>query len=340
MRAYSFLLALAMMLMVTVGCSGIVKNKSASATNSNVKVIKLGSANSDKHTLYKGYEKFKEIVEAKTHGAIKVEIYPNGQIGNDQTMIQGLQTGTLEALGVSTSILANFSPGMYAFDLPFVFKDEKAADKVLDGQYGQKVGNALEDQGMVFLSYMENGFRNLTNSKHEIKTVDDVAGMKIRTMQSPMQLDIWKAMGANPTPIAYSELFTSMQQHVVDGEENPFGNIALDRFYEVQKYLTLTNHVYNPMGLVMSKKFFDSLTPEEQKIVKEAGVEAANLQRKLNREKNAEFYQTLVDKGMKVTKLTPDALQGFVNKVQPIYKTYASKIGQQNLDEFFKEIKK
>lgn len=344
MKACSVLLSLILTVaLVIAGCSSSPRGGSGASTanssNSGVKIIKLGSANSDKHTLYKGYEKFKEIVEAKSNGALKVQIYPNGQIGSDQTMIQGLQTGTLEALGVSTSILANFSAPMYAYDLPFVFKNEQVADKVLDGPYGQEAGKLLEGQGMVLLSYMENGFRNLTDSKHEIKTVDDLKGMKIRTMQSPMQLDIWKALGANPTPIAYGELFTAMQQHVVDGEENPFGNIALDRFYEVQKYLTLTNHVYNPMGLVMSKQFYDKLTPEQQKIVKDAAVEASTLQRQLNRDQSAKFKQTLIDKGMKVTELTPAAYQGFVDKVQPVFKAYTDKIGKQNLEEFMKEVK-
>ncbi|WP_027415521.1 TRAP transporter substrate-binding protein [Aneurinibacillus terranovensis] len=340
MKKFLVFVALIMILGLLAGCSGSSATSGKNQSQNAAKVIKLGSVNSDKHTLYQGYLKFKEVVETKTNGAIKVQIYPNGQLGDDQSMIQGLQTGSLEATGVSTSMLANFSPPMLAYDLPFVFKDEQAADKILDGTYGQEAGKLLEKNGLILLSYMENGFRNLTNSKHEIKTVDDLAGMKIRTMQTPMQLEIWRTLGANPTPIAYPELFTAMQQHVVDGEENPFGNMTLDRFYEVQKYLTLTNHVYNPMGLVISKIFYDQLTPDQQKAVKDAAVEAANYQRKLNREKNAEYKKTLIEKGMKITELTPEAYNDFVNKVQPVYKNNESKIGKQYFDEFFSELKK
>lgn len=305
-----------------------------------VKTLKIGSVNNDKHTLFQGYTKFKEIVEEKTKGSIKVEIYHSGQLGDDRTMIEGLQLGTIEAVGVSTSMLGNWAKPMLAYDLPFAFPNEEVADKVLDGPYGQKVGQELEKQGLLLLSYMENGFRHLTNSKNEVKSVADVAGLKIRTMQTPLHLATWKALGANPTPMAYTELFTAMQQGVVDGQENPYGNMALDKFFEVQKYLTKTGHVYNPMGLVLSKKFYDQLSEEEKTIVKEAGVEAAKYQRDLNRKQNEEYLKTLVDGGMVVTELTPEQYQEFLDKVLVVYDENAKEIGQEWVDEFIAEVNK
>lgn len=331
-----------------VACSGTKdtaaspeSKASASGSNSGaVKVIKLGSVNNDKHTLYQGYTKFKEIVESKTKGSIKVDIYANGLLGNDRTMIEGLQLGTIEMVGASTSMFANWAPSMLAFDLPFSIPNEEAADKILEGSYGQKAAKQLEKEGMILLGYMENGFRHLTNSKHEIKSVEDAKGLKIRTMQTPLILATWEALGTNPTPMAYTELFTAMEQKVIDGQENPYGNMALDKFYEVQKYLTKTGHAYNPMGLVVSKKFFDQLSPEQQSILKEAGLEASAYQRKLNREKSEEYLKTLKDHGMVITDLSPEARKQFEARVQPVYKEFADKIGKEYFDEYMAEVSK
>ncbi|KIL45244.1 DctP family TRAP transporter solute-binding subunit [Jeotgalibacillus soli] len=302
------------------------------------KVIKLGSVNNEQHTLFKGYEKFKEIVEEKTDGNITVEIYPNGQLGDDRAMIEGLQFGTLEAVGVSTSMLANWAPPMLAYDLPFAFPDADTAYQVLDGPYGEKVGKLLEDEGLVFLAYFENGFRQLTNNTREVSSVEDIEGLKIRVMQTPVHIETWSTLGASPTPMAYTELFTAMQQGVIDGQENPYGNTAMDRFYEVQEYMTVTNHVYNPMGLVISKTFFDGLTEEEQQIVLDAADEAGEHQRQLNQEEDQNYKQMIIDGGTKITELTPEAQAEFVETVQGVYDEFADEIGQEYLDEFLAEV--
>ncbi|RUQ31136.1 TRAP transporter substrate-binding protein [Peribacillus cavernae] len=302
--------------------------------------MKLGSVNNDKHTLHDGYEKFKEIVEKETDGKVKVEIYANGLLGNDRTMIEGLELGTIEAVGVSTSMLANWAPSMLAYDLPFSISSEEVADKILDGPYGQKSAEQLEKEGILLLGYMENGFRHLTNSKREIESLDDLKGLKIRTMQTPLILETWKELGTNPTPMAYTELFTAMEQKVIDGQENPYGNMALDKFYEVQKYLTKTNHSYNPMGLVVSKKFYDKLSKDEQSILKEAGLEASAYQRKLNREKSEEYLKILEDNGMVATDLSEKERKKFEDKVQNVYKGFSDEIGQEYLDQYLAELKK
>jgi TRAP-type transport system periplasmic protein len=319
--------------------TGTKSTSGETSGSTKAKVLKVGSVNNDKHTLFAGYTKFKEIVEEKTKGSVKVEIYPNGLLGNDRTMIEGLQLGTIESVGVSTSMLANWAPSMLAFDLPFTIQDEATADKVLDGSFGKKAAEQLEKENILLYGYMENGFRHLTNSKHEVKSVDDVKGLKIRTMQTPLNLATWEALGTNPTPLAYTELFTAMEQKVIDGQENPYGNMALDKFYEVQKYLTKTSHVYNPMGFVFSKKFMDTLGPEEQKVIEDAAQEASTFQRELNRKKSDEFLQTLVDNGMVVTELSKEAAKEFEESVQSVHKDFEEKIGKDYYDEYMAQIK-
>lgn len=330
---------------ILAGCSGsdggisetpVSGESSASAE----KVIKLGSVNNENHTLFKGYEKFKEIVEEQTDGNIAVEIYPNGLLGDDRTMIEGLQLGTLEAVGVSTSMLANWAPPMLAYDLPFIFPDVETAYKVLDGPYGEKVGKLLEEEGIVFLAYFENGFRQLTNNIREVNSVEDIDGLKIRVMQTPVHIETWSTLGASPTPMTYTELFTAMQQGVIDGQENPYGNTAMDKFYEVQDYMTVTNHVYNPMGLVISKTFFDSLSEDEKKIVQDAAVEAGDYQRQLNQEQNETYKQTIIDSGITMTELTPEARAGFEEKAKGVYDEFVDDIGKEFMDEFLAEVEK
>lgn len=335
-----FAFIVSVLLIGLVGCSGTKETTASDDKNKGAKVIKLGSVNNDKHTLYQGYTKFKEIVEKETGGKIKVEIYANGLLGNDRTMIEGLQLGTVEAVGVSTSMLANWAPSMLAYDLPFSIPNEEAADQLLDGPFGQKAAKQLEPEGILLLGYMENGFRHLTTSKHEIKSLEDAKGLKIRTMQTPLNLATWKALGTNPVPLAYTELFTAMEQKVIDGQENPYGNMALDKFYEVQKYLTKTNHVYNPMGLVVSKKFFDQLSPDEQKILQEAGLEASSYQRKLNREKGEEYLKVLEDNGMVITELSSKERKKFEDQVQSVYKEFTDEIGKEYFDEYMSEVDK
>ncbi|MCM3598044.1 TRAP transporter substrate-binding protein [Metabacillus idriensis] len=313
-------------------------NESGGSMSSGKKVIKLGSVNNEQHTLFKGYEKFKELIEERTEGNITVEIYPNGQLGDDRTMIEGLQFGTLEAVGVSTSMLANWAPPMLAYDLPFVFPNADTAYSVLDGPYGEKVGKLLEEEDLVFLAYFENGFRQLTNSTRKIESVKDIDGLKIRVMQTPVHIETWSTLGASPTPMAYTELFTAMQQGVIDGQENPFGNTAMDRFYEVQEYMTVTNHVYNPMGLVISKKIFDGFSEEEKKIVLDSAKEAGDYQRQLNQKEDQNYKKMISDGGTKITELTPEAHAEFEEAVKSVYDEFVDEIGQDYLDEFLAEI--
>lgn len=302
------------------------------------KVIKAGIGLNDQHPQYKGLLKFKEIVEEKTDGAITVETYHSGQLGDDRSMTEALQLGTQEVTVPSTAPLANFVPEFSVFDIPFLFPNEEVADTVLDGEVGQELLQKLESQNLVGLSYWENGFRDLTNSKRAVATMKDFDGLKIRTMENDLHLDAFKALGANPTPMAFTELFTALQQGTVDGQENPYATIYLQKFYEVQNHVSNTHHIYSPFVFLMSKSFYDGLTEDQQKIMKEAAVEAGKYERKLNREANDKYLQSLQDEGMEYTEITPEAREEMVKAVAPVIDEYKGQIGEETVDKVYKAI--
>lgn len=288
--------------------------------------ITAGIGLNDKSAQYKSLEYFKELVEKNSAGKITVELYHSSQLGDDREMMEALKMGTQEMTCPSTAPISTFVNGFKIFDLPFLFPNEKIADYILDGPVGQSLLDQLKDQGLIGLAYWENGYRMLTNNGHAVKSPADVQGLKIRTMENPIHLAAWRAMGANPTPMAFGELFSAMQQHVVDGQENPWGTIYLQNFFEVQDFATDTGHVYSPFVLLISKSFWDGLPADLQKVVKDAALEAKVHNRKLNRQMNAEYLEKLKEK-MTVTILTPEQKAEFQKAVQPVYDEYANEIG-------------
>ncbi|RKD22943.1 ABC transporter substrate-binding protein [Ammoniphilus oxalaticus] len=300
----------------------------------NVRTIRAGIGLNDQHPQFKGLEKFKEIVERDTNGSIVVENYHSGQLGDDRAMMEALQLGTQEMTCPSTAPIANFVPGFSVFDIPFLFPNEEVADQVLlKDPVGQELLDMLPEQGMVGLAYWENGFRDLTNNKHEVKTVADFKDLKIRTMENKLHLAAFRALGANPTPMAFSELFTAMQQGTVNGQENPIATIYLQKYNEVQKYLSLTHHVYSPFVLLLSKKFWDESTPEEQEIMKKAAQEAGDYERKLVREANGEYVDDLKAAGMTVTEIT-EADRAEMKKVtDAVLPQFVDTIGKDIVDK-------
>lgn len=334
MKKIISLFLLAMMMLVLAACGG--DEKSADAKE--VKTIRAGIGLNDQHPQFKALVKFQEIVEEKTEGKIKVETYHSGQLGDDRSMTEALQIGSQEVTIPSTAPLANFVPEFSIFDFPFLFPNEQVADTVLDGEVGQKFLDKLEDQNLVGLAYWENGFRDVTNSKLPIATAADFEGLKLRTMENELHLEAFKALGANPTPMALGELFTAMQQGTVDGQENPVPTIYLQKFYEVQDYVSNTHHIYSPFVFLMSKSFFDGLTEDQQVIVKEAALEAGKYERELNREANKQNLEDLKETGMTYTEITPEARQEMVDLVQPTIDKYAEKIGKDTVQEVYEAI--
>lgn len=302
------------------------------------KLMKLAVVTSEDRSLTKGLVKFGELVESKTNGSIKVEVYPNGQLGGDREVFESLQFGSIQGTTMSTGPIAQFVPKFNVFDLPFLFPNSEVAYGVLDGKIGTDLLAELESQNVIGLNYWENGFRHLTNGVKEVKTPDDVKGLKIRTLENDLHMDIWSELGANPTPMAFTELFAGLQQGVVDGQENPVGNVTSNKFYEVQKYLSKTGHVYNASPFLISKDFWNTLSDEEKKAVQEAADEARDYQRELNQKEDEDGYKFLTENGMTVTDISDEEKEAFLEKVKPVYEKYSASIGEEFVDELLAEI--
>jgi TRAP-type transport system periplasmic protein len=296
-------------------------------------VLKISHGINEQHPSYLAAKKFGEILNAKLPGKYDVQAYANSQLGDDVRATEAVRMGTLEMVSTSASPLTGLVPEFSIFDLPFIITSEKAADAVYDGPIGAKLAAALEPKGFVLLAYFENGFRQLTNSVREVKSPADMKGLKIRTMQNPIHLDAFKALGANPTPMPFSEVFTAMQQKTIDGQENPIPTIYLSKFYEVQKYVTLTGHVYGPHLLLINKKLFDSFPASDQKIIRAAAKEAAVFQRALNRKMDKDYVGELRKQGTVVTVLTPAQKKVFQDACASVYATWEPKIGKALVDE-------
>lgn len=302
-------------------------------------VISIGHAVNESHSQHKTFEKFKEYVEEKSDSKIIVEIYPNGQIGNDRELIEGVQVGTVIMAAPSTAPVAGFVPEFEIYDLPFLFENREKAYEVLDGSIGDATIAKLAGTGMKGLGYWENGYRHLTNSRNPVKTPEDLANMVVRTMENPMHVSTWKALGANPTPMAWADVFVSLQQGTLDGQENPLGTIYDQKVYEAQKYLTLTGHVYSPFIVLINEKFYNDLPEDLQKIVDE-GVEVATVEnRKLAGEVDAETIEALKETGIEVTELTPDEIKAFQDKTSAVYEEYKEKIDKDLINDILEATK-
>ncbi|MDR3591807.1 MAG: TRAP transporter substrate-binding protein [Negativicutes bacterium] len=324
--------------LAAAGCGGSSQNTAQQPAAKKIIKVSIG-LNEDSHE-YQGLKKFKEVVEAKTNGRYEVQMYANAQLGDDVKATESLRAGTLEMTAPSTSPLTGMSKELGVFDLPFLFPNPEVAYKVMDGPVGQKILDSLQSKGLVGLAYWDNGFRHVTNSVREIKMPADAKGLKIRTMQNPMHLEAWKALGANPTPMPFSEVFTAMQQKTIDGQENPIPTIYLQKFQEVQKYCTLSGHVYTPFILLMSKKTWDALPKDDQKIFQEAAYTARDYERQVSADMNKSQITKLREAGMTVTELTPEQLKAFQDAVQPVYDKFSDQIGKQLIDDVRAEVKK
>ena len=282
------------------------------------KTIKFANQNAVGHPIIQGMEKFKEIVEKQSGGKIKVNVFPGGALGSDQANVSAIQGGTLEMAAMNSGIFASQVKDFAVFDFPFMFANGKEADAVVDGAFGHKMHAKLEEKGIVGLGYYELGFRNMTNGKRAINKVADIEGLKLRVIPNPINVDWVKALGANPTPLPFPELYAALEQKAVDGQENPLATIFGAKLFEVQKHLTLTGHQYNPQSVVISKKFWDGLSSSEKKIVSDAVTESAKFQRTTARALEAGTLETLKKNGMEVTTLPASEMAILREKMKPV----------------------
>jgi TRAP-type transport system periplasmic protein len=300
--------------------------------------LKFAAANNKGHPQVTGMEKFAEIVKEKSGGKMVVNLFPGGALGGDLQTVASLQSGIVEMLVLNAGIMASSVKAFGAVDLPFLFDSGEEADKVMDGPFGKSLADKLPATGLIGLAYWELGFRNVTNNRRPIARLEDIKGLKIRTLQSPIPIALFSTLGANAVPMPYPELYPALETGAVDGQENPFANILNAKFFEVQKYLTVTRHQYNPQIVLVGKPFWDQLNPEEQQILQEAAVEARDFQRKISREAEVKALEEIKATGMQVTELSPEELQKLRDAVKPIIEQFTPDIGQDTVTLLFKEL--
>ena len=276
---------------------------------------------------------FAPMVENNSNGRVGVEVYSGAQLGDDTTATEMVVAGQLEINNTSTAPLVGYVPELGIFDIPFLFNDEAEADAIMASEVGDYLNAKLETKGIINLAWNENGFRELTNSKRAVATVDDVAGLKIRTMENTFHQELWNSLGAAATPMSSSELYTALEQGTVDGEENPIANFYSYQFQEVQDYITMSNHIYSPFLFDMSKQIWDTYDQEVQDVVREAAEAFGEEEKRVNREAAAENLQSCIDDfGIEVTYLDDAAKQAFVDKTAHIQDMIAEETGSEIMD--------
>ena len=297
------------------------------------KVIKFANQNAKGHPIVLGMDKFAELVAAKSGGKMVVKVFAGGTLGSDQANVSSLQGGTLEMASMNSGIFASLAKEFAIYDFPFLFGNFREADAVVDGPVGKKLHGMLDAKGIVGLAYYELGFRHITNSKRPITKVEDLEGLKLRVIPNPINVDWVKALAANPTPLPFPELYAAMEQKAVDGQENPLPTINSAKMYEVQKHLALTNHQYNPQSVMISKKFWETLSAAEKKILQDAATESAKYQREQSRGLAASILDNLKKNGMQVSELSAPEMAKLRNKMTPVIAKYSVNVGQETVKE-------
>jgi TRAP-type transport system periplasmic protein len=288
-------------------------------------VIEVGHATTLDSHYGMGMTRFGEVLEELSGGEMTLLQHPAAALGGEREMIEAVQIGTLDMVITSTGPLPNFVPETQVLDLPFLFRDYDHARGVLDGEIGQELLATIDDAGFKALAWTENGFRHITNSQRPVRTPEDLAGMKIRTMENPIHLRAFEALGAAPTPMSFAELFTALQQGVVDAQENPIVVISVSNFAEVQGYLSLTGHLYSPAIILMSDALWSGLSEEEQGWVMEAAAASVEVTRARVTELEETGVDGLIEKGMEV--VTDVDKAPFQAAVAPAYDAYTERFG-------------
>jgi len=296
----------------------------ASAQDIQERTIKFGHINNTDHAVSFGVKRFAELVAAKSGGKMKVQEFPASTLGNELQQQSALQGGVQEMTAPSTSTLAGIVKEFGLVDFPFAVSTFAQADELLDGPFGQALLAKLPEKGLVALGYWDLGFRNVTNSKHPITKAEDLAGLKLRVIPNPVFLETFKALGANPTPMPFAELYGALESKAVDGQENPFAVILSNKFYEVQKYVSATNHVYAANIVLVSKKFWDRLSPAEQKVMNDAANETRSYQRQVSRAAAQKAVGDLQAKGMTYNELAPAELARMSKLAKPVTEKMAA----------------
>ena len=299
----------------------------AQAADIKPRLIRFGYGLAENSNQGRAVKVFADEVAKLSGGKMKIRAIGGAALGPDTQMQQALIGGAQEMMVGSTATLVGIAKEMALWDTPFLVNNVREADALLDGPVGDKVKAKLTDKGLVGLVYWENGFRNLTNSKHAVNKLEDLNGIKLRVMQNSVFLDSFKQLGANAVPLPYSELFTALETNAVDGQENPYNTILSAKFYEVQKYLTVTNHVCSPWIVTVSRKFWDGLSRDEQAVLQQAAVKSRDFERKDTRDEAAKALAELKTKGMAVNELSPAETARMRDKLTRVNAGVATQVG-------------
>ncbi|MBV2131678.1 TRAP transporter substrate-binding protein [Pseudomonas sp. MAP12] len=326
-------------LIATACAAGVLFAGAASAAEIRERTLRFAFQNVKDHPQGQGAQKFADLVSEKSGGKIKVRLFPGGTLGGDLQTISSLQGGTLDLTVLNSGILAAQVPEFAMLDFPYLFNNTAEAHAVIDGEVGQKLHASLESKGLVGLGYWDLGFRNLTNSKHPVTKPEDMQGLKVRVIQSPIYLETFKALGANPVPMPFPEVYTGLEQRTVDGQENPFTVILGSKFNEVQKYLSVTNHIYNPQSFVVGQKTWQKLNADEQALIRDAAKEAQTYQRQVTEDSQSKALETL--KGsMQVNEIAPQEVERFRDKVKPVVEQFVKDMNPELVKAMYDSIDK
>jgi tripartite ATP-independent transporter DctP family solute receptor len=293
------------------------------------RLIRFGYGLNEQSNQGRAVKVFADAVEKSSGGKMKIRAVGAAALGPDVQMQQALIGGAQEMMVGSTATLVGITKEMALWDTPFLFNNAKEADAVLDGPIGQKVIDKLQEKGLVGLVYWENGFRNLTNSKRPVTKMEDLDGIKLRVMQNNVYLDSFKMLGANAVPMPFSELFSALETKTVDGQENPYNTILSSKFYEVQKFLSVTNHVYSPWIVLASKKWWDGLSKDEQKVLLDAAKASRDFERKDTRDEAGKALADLKGKGMQINELPAAEAGRMRDKLTRVNASIAANVGME-----------
>ena len=288
------------------------------------RTIRFGHLNNTDHPTSTGVKKFAELVAAKSGGKITVKEFPSSQLGNELQQQSALQGGVQEMLTASTTSLTGIVKEFGLFDFPFLFSNAKQADAMVDGPLGKLLTGKLADKGVVVLGFFDLGFRNVTNSKRPITKGEDLDGLKLRVIPNPVFLETFKTFKANPLPMPFAELYNALESKAVDGQENPYSVILSSKIFEVNKYVSGTNHVYATNPIQISKKFWDKLSPAEHKLLQDAAIEAQNFQRVASREVAGKALGELKAKGMLYNDIAPAEMERMRSQAKAVHDKFAA----------------
>jgi len=289
----------------------------ATAQEIQERTIRFGHLNNPDHPISAGVKKFAEIVAAKSGGKIQVKEFPSNMLGTEQQQTQALRAGTQEMQSPATTSIVGLVKDLGVIDFPFAVSTYPQGFSLVDGPLGDALLEKLPSKGLVGLAFWDLGFRNTTNSKHPIVKLEDFNGLKLRVIPNPVFLETFQALKAVPLPLSFSELYTALETKAVDGQENPFAVIRSNKFFEVQKYVSATNHVYAANIILMSKVFWDKLSKTEQKIVREAALESRDYQRKVSVEAAQQAVTDLKAAGMQYNDVAPAEIERMRAAVKP-----------------------